>query len=102
MKRRAALRIGISAAAARAVAARGRIFPAALDFLAALPVLKGRKEFQLRQLAAMILAADRFRQARMFRYFQGGIPRGRLRFGQAGRQIFRLPERPSPIQGSFS
>ena len=63
--------IGISAAVARAAAARGRIFPAALDFLAALPVLKGRKEFQLRQLAAMILAADRFRQARMFRYFRG-------------------------------
>lgn len=63
--------IGISAAVARAAAARGRIFPAALDFLAALPVLKGRKEFQLRQLAAMILAADRFRQARMFRYFKG-------------------------------
>lgn len=62
---------GIGTATRRLAKQTERIFPAALDYLSALPAPKGQTESQLKSLAAVILAADRFRKSRTFRYFNG-------------------------------
>jgi len=61
---------GISETAKR-LAGDARVFPAALDYIAALQVPAGNEEERFSAFAATVLAADRFRQTRMFRYFKG-------------------------------
>ena len=48
-----------------------KVFPNALDYFAALPVPEGEADLQRETLSKVILAADRFRQSRMFRYWNG-------------------------------
>jgi len=57
---------GVAAAVEALDSERDRVFPASFDFLAALPVPESDAA-----LAKTILGADRFRQTRMFRYFDG-------------------------------
>ncbi len=59
---------GVTAAAEILVADHDRVFPAARDFFSALPAIQSASE-----LAKTILAADRFRQTRMFRYHNGAF-----------------------------
>ena len=62
---------GIAAMARELAKQPKKVFPDALDYFAALPVPTGKVEQQRESLAKVILAADRFRQSRMFRYWNG-------------------------------
>ena len=64
---------GIAIVARELAKQPGKVFPNARDYFAALRAPEGEADSQRAALAKAILAADRFRQSRMFRYWNGNF-----------------------------